>query len=292
MLPTAEVINLLEEEFPIYWARIFKIMPKELILPNGMRVRQDNREQAEQLKQEMRKWEKEIEKYSEEAKQMLALSLFEESNDERYDAEEFKREVFAKGLWTVKSALTTPDPDLDQYKSRFHSTTAKDIFVAVHNILRGAMDYVERVTSSIAFTRISAPEQLKLQFLEEDGMLLKGVIGLGIRSEILHRLYPGSFAMMTRRNGWGMFFLTKDGGEFVVDEDKDGRHRTVFNWDYDYERFSFYSNFLASMIEAELRKIGLKMRPELRFAYVNQFLAAVTKVNKDRVSELNRRKSR
>ena len=215
LLPISEVKKRIEEEFPIYWAKIFGIVTDGFVLPNGIRVSKDNKDQEKNLKKIVKSWEGQIEKYSQEAKAILDLQLFDESNEECYDTEEFKQHVFAKGLWTVRSALTTPDPELDQYKSRFHATTAKDIYVAVGNILSGAMNYAGSVCQHLSYNRISTPEQLKLEFLNEDGLLLTGVIGLGIRSEILHRMYPGAFAMMTRRNGWGMFFLSQELDEFV-----------------------------------------------------------------------------
>jgi hypothetical protein len=116
-------------------------------------------------------------------------------------------------------------------------------------------------------------------------MLMANVIGLGIRSELLHRIYPGVFPIMTRRTLWGTYFLTKE-AEFVVDENRDGKSRTSHQWNYEYERFCFYSNFLMNIMEYYLKNHNIRIKDELRFGYINLMLVEYAKKYKDEINKL------
>lgn len=274
----------IEKRFPETWAKLFEILPDEMQLPNGIRCKRDNREAIKQLKKQVQQWEKENRIDQTAFKEIFDIELFEDKNPDRYSPTEFKWNVFAKDLWTVKAALRTPDPELDQYKESFKDADPLEIYATVYNILIAAKDYAAK---NIPFARRSTVESLELDFLHEDQYMLRGVIGRGIRSEILYRLYPGTFAIMTRRNLWGMYFLT-DADEFLVDQfdDETLRYRTSTEWEYDYPRFCFYSNFLANLIDAAYKQVAISMDQSMRFGYVNFFLNALADANKNQIKKL------
>ena len=216
------------------------------------------------------------------------LALFDEDNEEVYEYQEFKDTIFSKQLWTVSSALKTRDPELERYKEQFLRTPAKDIFVTTLNILKGAEEYMNCSASSIKFHALRNIEELRYSFLDKEGMLLTGVIGLGIRSEILHRLYPSHFPIMTRRSLWGMYYLTKELDEFVVDSPPfEGMFRTEHNWNYDYPRFSYLNNFICNLLEDKIKKLcNFDLKPSLRFGYVNEFLVKINEQHKYEIEKL------
>ena len=273
--PLRDIKKIFENNFPVYWERIFhRVVDHTVVANNGIKVvSKADIKDLDNLKREIKKWEKEICAYRDYMKEILDLNLFDRTYSDSYSPQEFKDDIFADELWTVKGALKSPDPDLKLYKSNFYSTTPMDIFVVVEKILTSSRKYMLNITPSLSLKMINQVEQLNMDFLEEEGMLLTGVIGLGIRSEMLHRLYPSHFAIMTRRSLWGMFYLSDEAEEFVVDEDNDiGQQRTSSNWEYDYQRFCFLNNFIANLIEDSLLKSGINMNQNLRFGYVNMFL--------------------
>jgi hypothetical protein len=285
---TAEIKKLIEKNFPIYWVKAFGIVNSgEVVAPNGMRISKNNSNEIKKLKEKLKEWETEITKYRDEFINLFDLEFFDEDNDERYEYQEFK-EIFAKRLWTVRGALNSTDPDLQTYQSKFHHTTGVEIFNAVREILIASDHYMKHTAGKVNLKRIASIDQLQLDFLDQDEMFLPGIIGLGIRSELLHRLYPSHFAIMTRRSGWAMYYLTQECEEFVIDEEFDGKHRTSFYWEYEYDRFSFYSNFICNLLEENLSKHGISLNPNLRFGYVNLFLNEIFQKHKDQAEFLSK----
>lgn len=290
--PLRDIKQIIENLFPVYWEKIFRhVSVQEIVSENGIRVITTvNQEDVKKLKSTITKWEKGIIKYQNEMKEILDLDLFDKSNPEAYSPQEFKDDLLANELWTVRSALRSADPDLKLYKSNFYATTPMDIFITVTNILNGAKYYIENLAFGIDLKQVYQIEQLKLDFLEEEGMWLPKVIGLGIRSEMLHRLYPSNFALMTRRSLWGMFYLSDSSDEFVIDEvsRETGKQRTSSNWEYDYQRFCFLNNFIANLVENALFKNDITMQPNLRFGYVNEFLNEIFYQHRKEIGVLTR----
>ena len=286
----SEIENIIKTNFEIYWTRIFNL--KELESNNGIKIIKNNSKDIKFLQETMQKWELEINNYYESIKSNFEIDMFDNNNVERYEYQEFKENIFARDLWTVKGALkqASYDSDMEIYRKNFMRTSAVDIFSVIRNVLIKTNSYINEYAPNIRYNSIKYPEQLKINYLEEKDMLLTGVIGLGIRSELLHRLYPGNFAIMTRRSLWGMYFLSNESGEFITDEkSNDGkRHRTSHNWEYEYDRFMFYNNFISKMLENELKRYGIKMNQNLRFGYVNLFLNEIYKLYQDRIDILFR----
>jgi hypothetical protein len=284
----AAIKKKIEENFPIYWVQVFGLVNDgEIVAPNGMRVSKNNSSEIKMLKGTIDNWEKDIENYHNEFADVFDLELFDEDNDEKYEFQELKDE-FASKLWTVRGALRTPDPDLDLYKSKFQKTTGAEIFNTVREILLATDNYMRHEANKVNFKRIKSITDLKLSYLEEDEMFLPGIIGLGIRSELLHRIYPSHFAIMTRRSGWAMYYLTDECDEFVIDEESEGKHRTSFYWEYDYERFSFLCNFICNLLEENLSKYNINLNQRKRFGYVNLFLNEIFKQHKKQADFLNK----
>ena len=279
----------IEKRFPESWAKIFKILAQDIVMPNGIKIKKNNTEAISELKDTVKTWEKTTQKDQIDFADFFSLSLFDDGNPEKYAPSEFKNSIFGKELWTVSSALTTRDPELDKYKSDFRDADPREIYEVVENILVAAKDYAEDLP---AFKKVREPAEMELEFLEEEEYKIYGVIGRGIRSELLHRLYPQAFALMTQRNLWGMFFLT-NADEFLVDQldESNGNTRTSHYWEYDYQVFSFYCNFLANLLSVELKKNGIAFNENLRFGYVNNFLVKLYESHKKEINDMKRWKS-
>lgn len=288
-LETKDVKKLMEENFNPYWTRIFNVVD-DLETGNGIKIRKDNKEDLKKLQKVVRGWEEEIDKYHQIIEDAFNLELFYHENEDKYDNQEFKDDIFAEKLWTVKSALKNAnyDREMIRYRDSFKATTASDIFVVVKNILEASDDYIKNKIPNINYNRIKEIEQLHLEYLNDESMYLTGVIGYGIRSELLHRLYPGSFAIMTRRSLWGMFYLTDEADEFVVDEkNMEGtKSRTSHNWTYEYDRFIYYNNFLGNLLEEKFKKYKISFKPNNRFGYINMFLNEIYGLNKRKIEVL------
>lgn len=275
----------IEKQFPYFCQQFFNIAPDDLVTSNGIRFKKDNTKEIKNLKNTIKSWEKEIQEYHNSIKDYFELDGFEFYED---DLDDFKNNAVAKQLWTVKSALNTRDPDLENYQKDFANATPKSLYITIKNILSKSYDYVENV--KLSYSNIKSLEDLKLNFLEQDETFLIRVIGLGIRSEILHRMFPNRFVLMTRKSIWAMYFLSNEANEFVRDEIEEDMLRTTHEWEYDYIRFTYYINFLTNLLDSYLRKYDIILKPELRFGYSNMFLSEIVKSKKNIIDQFLHRK--
>lgn len=265
--------TLINENFRDYFQKIMGIMNENRDLVNtNVVIKKDKNFTKNNIQDKLKEWELDINKYSNNFKKHFEIKVFDKY---KIDYTAFKNNVFAKEPWTVNAALKTPDLELIRYRAAFSNVSGKEIFNAVKKILRETNEYVE--TYIPQYHSINKPEDLKYKFLENEDMLLPGVIGLGIRSEILHRLFPSNFSIMTRRSLWGMYFLADKSEDFIREEfGKDDRYRISHDWEYDYERFTYYTNYVSILIENELVKYDLRLKTSLWFGYAARFLNEIS----------------
>lgn len=284
-LPVADIEQKIKPQFKVYWARIFgMIEPGEVMLPNGMRVSKanKNREEKETLKKLIEEWEQRIRDYTKDLQED-----FEELDE--FEEDEFKNSVFVTALWTVEGALKkTWDRELDRYRSAYAQEDASRILDTARLIALRAAEYAQEVPEAVRQKRIKTPEDLQFDAVCREDTLINSVIGYGIRSEILHKLQPAWFSLMTRRSLWGMFYLTDEADEFVVqDRDrKKGLERTSHNWSYDYARFTYFNFLIYEMLEDHCNRYKIKLNSELRYGYVNEFLVAIFQQHRQQVNKL------
>jgi len=282
-IPVKDMKKLLESRFKVIWGDAFGIVEDGDLQIGNFKIKKDNKKDVERLKGLVKEMETQVTEYRDQCREFFSQEVMAMYSD---DLDAFKNEVFANELWTVRSALRDmSNRELDRYRESFDNATATEVYEHAQNILAATSDYVSNVFPKVILKAAQKIEDLKLEYLNQKDMTMHGVIGLGIRSELLHRLYPGIFPIMTRKTLWGMYFLT-DQGEFVVDENRDGKSRTSHQWNYQYDRFCFYSNFLMNIMEVYLGKHNIKIKPELRYGYINLMLFEYAEKHKDEINKL------
>lgn len=202
---------------------------------------------------------------------------------------EFRDKVVAEHLWTVRSALRSREEELVRYKAAFKRAKPGDIYRIISNILRFAVEYKKETWSTVGAETVTTIEELGLDGIYEDDLILPGVIGLGIRSEILHRKFPAVFPIMTRRSQWGMHFLSGNAMEFLRYEydNYNEETRVVNQFEYDYARFTFYTNYLSVLLKHKLSSLQIPWNEDIRFGYANLFISHVFELNKGKYKELH-----
>ncbi|MDD4835254.1 MAG: hypothetical protein WCY24_08440 [Lutispora sp.] len=278
-----EIKSKIEEGFLAYCYKIFKVSKPEVSLVNGMRIKTASMNKAGVAKfaKQIKDWEEEIKKYRDEFAPLFLLDNFDEDDDDCYEYEDVKEELLAKRLWTISSALASKDKALEKYKTAFWGTAPRQLFTTIKIILSQTNNYMYDYAPLIKLNSVNKIEQLKYDFLIAEDMLLTGVIGLGIRSEILHRLFPSHFPIMTRKSLWGMHYLTAGEDEFITDEFYENMQRTEHNWNYDYPRFAFYNLFLSKLLESFFKEFNISFNNQLRFGYANLFLNEISTIHND-----------
>jgi hypothetical protein len=283
-----EETGIIEHEirrlFHTYFREIFEVTDTaDQITAGGAVIKTNPKRESQKLQHEITRWEQEIIAYCEKLQKAFdsrKMQFFATNPNE------FKSKAFRNELWTVSAALKTPDPELARYKKEYASVSAAVILESVKTIIERARAYSDRSINYDAIPNISG---LGMEFLNEDEMFLKQVIGFGVRSEILHRMFPAKFPVMTQRTLWAMYFMTDRASEFIKIDHKtrSGTMRVSHNWQYDYARFTFFNNYISNLLQDEMKRFGITLKPELRFGYVNLFLVELAKLFKDDIKVLH-----
>lgn len=286
-LPNKQLEKEIDGQFESYFQQIFNISDEsEIVTAGGAVIKTDSRNQKNKVKKEIAVWKAEVEEYCTELEKAFdeKKMIFFESNPG-----EFKSKSFRNNLWTVSSALKTPDPDLARYKKDFANVTADEVLETVQHILELTRAYIKQTASSLNYPLVTSIEELDMDFLNKEDMFLNKIIGFGIRSEILHRMFPAHFPIMTQRTLWAMYFLTDRAREFIAIEHKtrSGTMRVSHNWQYDYARFTYYNNYIGNLLQKKLEKFEIQLEPELRFGFVNLFLVELAKLHKSDIKVLH-----
>lgn len=277
----------IENQLEHYFEQILGVSDGgDVVTAGGVVIKFDKKKQKGIVEKKVEQWRTEIETYCQELSTAFddKKMLFFENHPN-----EFKSKSFRNNLWTVSSALKTRDPDLARYKKDFANVTADEVLETVQHILSSTRAYIDQTASSLDYVSVKSIEELEMGFLDEEDMLLNKVIGYGIRSEILHRMFPAHFPIMTQRTLWAMYFLTDRAGEFIAIEHKtrSGIMRVSHNWQYDYARFTYYNNFVGNLLQKKLEAFKIKLEPELRFGYINLFLVELAILHKEDIKVLH-----
>jgi len=278
-----KLITAIQKNFVKYFKLAFDIFDEELLMSEtGIKVINTHKQDKSKVINTIESWEKEIINSS-----SIFKSRFDKSVLERFkrDSDKFKKNIFAKIPWTVTAALKNPDKELIRYRTAYANKPADEILTTVIKILNQASKYVDSFDIN-NFNFVHDPTDMKLKFLEKEDMLLAGVIGLGIRSELLNRYYPSHFAIMTRRSIWGMFFLSDNNAEFIRQENnKDGTKRTTHEWEYDYAKFTYLNNYIYEFLKSYLKKEHkLTLNDKYRFGYSGMFLAGISQYHQNEIN--------
>lgn len=266
----------IQSNFENYFTKFFgQLDDAETVSSSGIKLKSNKSRTIKNIRKIIKDWEKEIVDYRD-----LLKNVFSDKKFNVYEENigAFKSKVFRNELWTVNSAMRTKDPDLARYKKHFSDALPEDIFDTVKNIIDQSNSYVNDETRVINYKDMLKIKDLKMDFLDSEDMFLNQIIGYGIRSEILHRLHPAYFPIMTQRSLWGMYFLTDNEDEFITIEKKNriGLARVSHNWQYEYARFTYYNNIVANLFLNKLSELKIELKQELWFGYVNLFLREIS----------------
>lgn len=225
----------------------------------------------------------------------LDLECFEEYED---DPKAFKGTIFRDKLPIIRHTLNNKmAKELDQYRKSFALADSWDLCCVMRNILEKAKDFSDNIYDYDDYKVVDTIEDLDEYWFEfdtdnkEEALGYEGVIGGGIRSHILYKMYPKVYPNRNQDAVWALYFLSdkqkfgcKEDSEFIV---IDRENRTIEqNYFYLYQLFTFYATKISNFLEKEFGLAGIDLDVEYRFVFVNDFLNFVTLCNQDQVDTL------
>ena len=216
------------------------------------------------------------------------MEVFEEIDD----AKVFKSEL-KKDCPIIRKSLMSSMTELQKWKEDFAMAKAQDIFETFGNFLDFMRDYADE-NKGIDYNNLETQEDFQplFKFSNDEDLVLRNVIGAGIKTTIIYNIMPQLFCKSVRRTLYGLSFLTTNihtlmpsrTSEFIMMDDTDkfkgsrnanSNFRMEHNYWYPYNIFMLYTNHIYKIIEDLLHKIGITLEPKYRFVYVNLFLELI-----------------
>lgn len=241
------------------------------------------------INEEIEKYEKDRDKYLE----FLELEYLEEYED---DASDFKNVVLKNECPIIRHTIQNKKAkELDKYRYDFTVSNPNNLLEVITNIVTFAENYKNEKFSNKDFYNIKSVDDLELGILfGNEDYLAKGVIGAGIRSHFLYKLYPYIFPNRSRDAIWALWYLTDkknfgciEDSEFLMIKVKDSI--TQQNFFYPYDLFTYYSIKILQLIKNEFSKYNLSIPEEYVFVIVDSFLSFVANEHYEEINYLSRK---
>lgn len=180
--------------------------------------------------------------------------------------------------------------ELDKYRAAYKACDADHLLIVTLNLCIFGKQYAADYNKDI-YESISDYRDLKLELLDtSDDHVEYGVIGGGIKSHMLYKIYPGLFPNRSRGAVWALWYLTdkKDFGcitdsEFLMIDVK--KSITQQNYFYPYQLFSYYALELYKMLKEKAEKLNAYIDPEYRYVIVDEFLNFIADEHESQIAE-------
>lgn len=204
------------------------------------------------------------------------------------------REVpILRGTWN------SPSPELNDWKIKFRQKDAKELLTMFENLVDFAADW-RSTRGPTALDEAVSAETIGFDKVDDDPTLyIVGVVGVGIKSAVLHHIDPACFPRRDRGAMYALLFLSgkKDLGmptrtsEFVMVVDKklggwdggDRNHRMEHNFWYPYGVFTLHCMQVWRHLQKRAAELAVTIDPAHRFVAVAAFLDGVRDLHKDDV---------
>jgi len=215
-------------------------------------------------------------------------SLLEYKDDPSY----FKNTVLRNQCPIIHFTLANKSAkELDKYRKDFNLATANELLNVTTNLTNFANDYYKSVYNEAEYESYDDLKSLKLGDLQKEDYVVFGVIGGGIKSHFLYKMYPSVFPNRSRSAIWALYYLTnkkkflcKQDSEFLMINTK--YCTTQQNYFYPYDLFSYYAYRLYLLIKSEIKNEGISLSSEYRYVIVDSFLSFVQEKHSSEISLL------
>lgn len=210
------------------------------------------------------------------------LDLLDEENlEEDGDAvASFKAKRLRDDCPIIRLALYNKQAkELDKYRKAFSLADPKELYRVVVNLRQFAAEY-EADYSPDDYDDIASYEELGMGRMDSNDCTASGVIGGGIKSHLLYKLYPGLFPNRSRSAIWALWYLTSkktfgcemDSEFLMIDVEKS---ITQQNYNYPYELFAYYAFEIYKLLKEKAAVLGTDIDNNYRYVIVDTFLSFV-----------------
>lgn len=215
-------------------------------------------------------------------------AIFDKESLEEYedDPQYFKSTVLKNECPIIHSTLHNKRAkELDKYRYDFSIAKSQELLRVVSNLYNFAEQYINNYYDENLYDNVEKYEDLRISLLDTNDYTVYGVIGGGIKSHMLYKVYPATFPNRSREAIWALWYLTdkkkfdctQDSEFLMIDIDKSLIQQNYF---YPYELFVFYAHHIFKLINEKARENGVYIYLNYRYVIVDVFLSFVANEHK------------
>jgi len=237
------------------------------------------------LKETIDDFEKERQTYQD----ILNLESLEEY---KHDVNSFKNTILKNQIPIIRKTLQNKQAkELDKFRAAFNNAQPGHLFEVTSNIIKLANEWKNDWYNGKEFEKIDSIEDLDYYALDEESYTAFGVIGGGIKSHFIFKLFPEMFPSRSREAVWALYYLSnkkkfgcKEDSQFLMINAKEGT--TQQNYFYPYGIFAFYALRVFNKLKELYALQGISLPVEYRFVVVDCFLSFVSRTHQTEIDIL------
>jgi hypothetical protein len=237
------------------------------------------------LKETIADFEKERQPY----RDILDLESLEEY---KHDVNSFKNTVLKNQIPIIRKTLQNKQAkELDKFRVAFNNAQPGHLFEVASNIIKLANEWRNNWYDAREYEQIDTCEELGYYDLDGEGFTAYGVIGGGIKSHFIFKLFPEMYPSRSREAVWALYYLSnkkkfgcKEDSQFLMINADEGT--TQQNYFYPYGIFAFYALRIFNTLKELYAKNGVSLPVEYRFVAVDGFLSFVSRSHQNEINVL------
>jgi hypothetical protein len=246
----------------------------------------DPKKRLEQLLKES------IDDFEKERQSYLDILDLESLEEYKHDVNSFKNTVLKNQIPIIRKTLQNKRAkELDKFRAAFNRAQPGHLFEITSNIVELANKWKNEWYDRKEFENIDSCKDLDYHKLDDEGYTAYGVIGGGIKSQFIYKLFPEMYPSRSREAVWALYYLSskkkfecKEDSQFLMINANEGT--TQQNYFYPYGIFSFYALRIFNMLKELYAKHGISLPIEYRFVAVNSFLTSVSRSHQTEIDVL------
>lgn len=211
------------------------------------------------------------------------------------DVSSFKNTTLKNQIPIIRKTLNNVSAkELDKFRTSFGISNASEVFKVTSNIVELANELHDNWYDPLIFENIQSLDELRYQEFDTEEYTVYGVIGGGIKSHFVYKLFPQMFPNRSRESVWALYYLSdrkkfdcKQDSEFLMIDAKEGT--TQQNYFYPYKLFSYYALRIYLMLKELYSEQGITLSADYRFVAVDNFLSFVSRSHQDEINSLKQK---
>ncbi len=225
------------------------------------------------INESLLKYEKDRNDYRE----IMDMELLEDLVD---DADYFKSVILRNKCPIIRKTLANKKAkELDKYRGNFSYADADWLLKVVTNLCRFADEYAENYEEE-EYENCETYEDFNVSPMDTADYTAYGVIGGGIKTHMLYKIYPGLFPNRSRNAIWALWYLsgkskydcTMDSEFLMIDVDKGIAQQNYF---YPYTLFVYYAFEIYKLLRDKAAELDAYIDPDYRYIIVDAFFEYV-----------------